>query len=93
MRVEISAPHGRLTLSSVVGLEFDIGNGVANDRIIFTGHLGAVNTALRNAIYSGDADWNTLGRVPNAIFIRSSNSHAELGGVEPIAVEAEQKFW
>lgn len=93
VRVEISAPNGQVTLTRVAGLDFESGNGISNHFLAFTGHSGDVNAAIRNAVYRGDPDWNTLGNVPNAVFIRASNSHAGLGGLEPIAVQTEQKFW
>lgn len=93
MRVEISAPHGQLTLATVAGLSFDTGDGVADEFSVFTGHPGDINTALRGVIYRGDSDWNTRGIVWNTVTITASNSHAELGGIEPVAVYAEQNFW
>lgn len=91
--MEISAPNGLVTLASRAGLDFVIGNGIANEYIVFIGHPGDVNMALRNAVYRGDPEWNTRGSVPNAVTIRSSNSHVGLGGLEPVAVQAENKFW
>lgn len=93
MHVELSAPHGQLTLSSIAGLTFEAGNGDADDFVAFTGHPGDVNAALRDALYRGDPDWNTLNRAPNSITVRVSNSHVGLGGLEPVEVEQEQTLW
>ena len=72
---------------------FEAGDGDADDFMAFTAHPGDVNAALRDALYRGDPDWNTLGRLPNTITVRASNSHAGLGGLEPVEVEAEHKLW
>lgn len=90
--MEISAPHGHLTLSNVASLGFESGNGNSDEFMAFTGHPGDVNRALQGAVYRGESHWNTLGRVPNALTIRASNSHVGLGGLEPVAVEAEHKL-
>ncbi|CAN0475097.1 unnamed protein product, partial [Hapterophycus canaliculatus] len=58
IRVELSAPHGKLTLSTVAGLTFESGSGHGDDFIVFTGHPGNANRALRGAVYRGDPHWN-----------------------------------
>lgn len=93
IRVELSAPHGQLTLSTVAGLTFESGNGSGDEYVAFSGHPGDVNRALRGAIYRGDPHWNTLDHELNALTIVVSNSHAGLGGLEPVAVEATHKMW
>lgn len=91
--MELSAPHGKITLSTVAGLTFESGTGYGDEIVAFTGHPGSVNRALRGAVYSGDRHWNTIGKVPNALTIVASNSHAGLGGQEPVAVEGSHKIW
>lgn len=93
IRVELSAPDGQLTLSTVAGLTFESGSGSGDGFLAFTGHTGDVNRALRGAVYRGDPHWNTLGQSPNSLTIVVSNSHADLGGLEPVAVESTHKLW
>lgn len=93
IRVELSSPHGQLTLSTVGGLTFESGSGSGDEFLAFTGHPGDVNRALRGAIYRGDPHWNTLDQEMNAITVVVSNSHAGLGGLEPVAVESAHKIW
>lgn len=77
----------------MAGLNFETGDGIADKFAVLTGHVGDVNVALRGAVYRGDANWNTLGTIPNNVTITASNSHTDLGGQEPVAVEAEAIFW
>lgn len=93
VRFELEAGAGQITLSSVAGLVFDTGNGESDNFATFTGHPGDINRALRGAVYRGLPDRNTLGQMPHALSLRISNSHAGLGGTEPVAVEAEHTLW
>lgn len=91
--MDISAPHGQITLSTVAGLTFESGSGFGDASVVFTGHPGDVNRALRGAVYRGDPHWNTLGQIPNALNIVVSNSHDGLGGLEPVVVEGTNILW
>lgn len=91
--MEIVAEHGQITLSTVRNLHFDNGNGYGDAFLNMTGHVGDINMALRGAIYQGDPHWNTHGRVPSSVVITASNSHAGLGGIEPVAVQSTVMLW
>ncbi|CAM9224731.1 unnamed protein product, partial [Ectocarpus fasciculatus] len=93
IRVELSAPHAQLTLSTVAGLTFESGSGYGDEFLAFTGHPGDVNRALLGTIYRGDRHWNTLGKGPNELTIVASNSHAGLGGLEPFPVASTHTLW
>ena len=61
VQITLTATHGVLTLSGIVGLTFSTGDGTADASMTFQGTLGAVNTALQglgyapNSGYSGSA--------------------------------------
>ncbi|CAM9199449.1 unnamed protein product, partial [Discosporangium mesarthrocarpum] len=93
VQVEILVDNGQLTLSSTAGLAFDIGDGVSDERMVLTGHPGDVNRSLRRVVYRGDVHWNTLGRTMSGITVSVTNSHAGLGGLEPIAVQTVRTAW
>lgn len=93
IHMEVSAPRGQITLSTTAGLAFEVGDGVADGLLVFKGHVSDVNRALRGALYRGKPNWNTRGAAPNNVTIMATNSHKELGGLEPVKVEAEAMFW
>lgn len=49
--VDLGAGHGTLSLASIAGLAFQIGDGVADASMRFSGSLAAVNGALANVSY------------------------------------------
>ncbi|CAM9231499.1 unnamed protein product, partial [Phaeothamnion confervicola] len=73
IRVEISAAHGRISLSRIAGLTFFAGDGVADAFVTAEGHVADVNRALDGAVYRPDIHWNTRGRPPETVTIRASN--------------------
>ncbi|CAM9142464.1 unnamed protein product, partial [Choristocarpus tenellus] len=93
VRVEILVDHGQLTLSTTVDLSFEVGDGVADERMVLYGHPGDINHAFDRMVYRGDVHWNTLGRPLSRLTISVSNSHSGLGGVEPIAVHTIFSMW
>lgn len=58
MTAELSVSTGVLTLPSVAGLSFSVGDGIADSAMTFSGPLLAVNTALNGIIFRGETDYN-----------------------------------
>jgi hypothetical protein len=57
-------------------------------RHTFNGHIADVNRALSRVLYRPDVHYNTVGRPLSTVAVTVSNSHAALGGTEPVAVTA-----
>ncbi|CAN0054030.1 unnamed protein product, partial [Heterosigma akashiwo] len=56
--VDITVPHGVVTLAQNSSLAFELGSGAAaSSRLRFRGPLGACNRALATLRYLGDRDW------------------------------------
>ena len=56
--VTLSATHGLLTLTTLTGLTFTVGDGTADATMTFHGTLADINTALATAKYTPDANYN-----------------------------------
>ncbi|MBL8829429.1 MAG: cadherin domain-containing protein, partial [Planctomycetaceae bacterium] len=56
--VTLSAGNGALTLASVQGLTFVVGDGLADDTLTFTGSVSDVNTALDGLQFTPAADYH-----------------------------------
>ena len=57
LTVTLTAAHGRLTLTDTANLTFKIGNGIADAALMFSGTIGAINTALDGMRFDPDADF------------------------------------
>ena len=58
MRVSLAGASGTLTLSTLTGLSFIIGDGTADTSMTFTGTLAAINAALNGMTFTPGADFN-----------------------------------
>ena len=58
IRFEVSAAHGKLTLASVAGLTFLVGDGTSDVSMTFTGTLAAINMALATVTYVPNTSYN-----------------------------------
>jgi Ca2+-binding RTX toxin-like protein len=56
--VTLSATNGTLTLTTLAGLTFTVGDGTADATMTFHGTLAAINTALATAGYTPTANYN-----------------------------------
>ncbi|HET9637578.1 MAG TPA: cadherin-like domain-containing protein, partial [Allosphingosinicella sp.] len=56
--VTLSATQGTLTLTTLTGLTFTIGDGTGDTTMTFHGTLAAINTALATAKYTPTANYN-----------------------------------
>jgi VCBS repeat-containing protein len=78
LQVTLAVSHGTLTLSTITGLTFSSGDGVADTTMTFRGTLAAVNTALRGMAYRPDANYNG----PDTLTITTSDQgNTGSGGV------------
>lgn len=58
LQVTLNSTNGTLTLGTVAGLTFIVGDGVADASMIFTGTLTAINSALVGLTYVPAPDYN-----------------------------------
>ena len=63
LQVTLSVGNGRLTLGQTVALTFTQGNGTADESMIFSGTLAAVNAALDGLAYQPNADFTGQDRL------------------------------
>ena len=56
--VTLTATNGTLTLTTLTGLTFTVGDGTADATMTFHGTLAAINTALATASYTPAANYN-----------------------------------
>jgi Ca2+-binding RTX toxin-like protein len=61
--VTLAATNGTLTLTTLAGLAFTVGDGTADASMTFTGTLAAINTALATATYAPAANFNGAAQV------------------------------
>ncbi len=57
LEVTIVATNGTITLASIAGLTFTVGDGVGDTTMTFTGDTDAINAALDGLQYLGDPDF------------------------------------
>jgi len=55
--VTLSATHGTLTLTTLTGITFSVGDGTADGAMTFHGTLADINTALASAKYTPDGNY------------------------------------
>lgn len=58
LQVRLNSTNGTLTLGSLAGLTFTVGDGVSDVSMIFTGTLTAINNALAGMTYRPAPDYN-----------------------------------
>ena len=52
VRVTLTATNGTITLSTIAGLAFSVGDGTADPTMTFTGTLASINTALQGMTFA-----------------------------------------
>ncbi|TAN58804.1 MAG: hypothetical protein EPN20_15950, partial [Magnetospirillum sp.] len=57
LQVTLSAGHGTLTMGTLTGLSFSVGDGTSDAAMIFTGTKAEINTALASLSYQGNQDY------------------------------------
>ncbi|MCA9036957.1 MAG: hypothetical protein KDA91_17600, partial [Planctomycetaceae bacterium] len=57
LRVTLSATNGLLSLSTLAGLSFDIGDGTSDSTMRFSGTLSSINAALDGLQFTPDTDF------------------------------------
>ncbi len=72
--MNISVSHGKVTLSSLAGLRFTLGDGIYDASITFYGKKTDVNTALNNLVYKSDDDY-----VGADVLVLSTNDQGSTG--------------
>lgn len=63
VQVTLSVTHGRITLGSLTGLTFTVGDGTADTDLTFRGPLNNVNAALTNLVYSPNHNFTSTDRL------------------------------
>jgi hypothetical protein len=58
LTIELGASVGFISLGSVGGLSFDIGDGASDPQMRFTGSIGAINSAISTIFYRADPDYH-----------------------------------
>src|SRR5262249_15535876 len=58
LQVTLTAADGKLTLGSLTGLTFSVGDGSGDATMTFTGLLADINAALQGLVFSPNADFN-----------------------------------
>jgi len=58
LQVQLTATNGTLTLGSLVGLTFTVGDGTADTTMTFTGTITNINTALTGAVFTPTSNYN-----------------------------------
>jgi ELWxxDGT repeat protein/VCBS repeat-containing protein len=78
LTVNVFASRGQLSLSSIAGLAFDLGDGVQDEALTFRGTQAAINNALRTLTYRPNADFNGNDTISINV---SDGGNTGLGGV------------
>lgn len=78
LTVNVFASRGQLSLSSIAGLAFDLGDGVQDEVLTFRGAQAAINNALRTLTYRPNADFNGNDTISLNV---SDGGNTGLGGV------------
>jgi hypothetical protein len=60
LQITLTAADGKLTLGSLTGLTFSVGDGSGDATMTFTGLLADINAALQGMVFSPNADFNGL---------------------------------
>jgi CSLREA domain-containing protein len=58
IQASLTATHGTLTLSTITGLTFSVGDGSADSTLTFTGSLANINVALEGLVFTPDTAYN-----------------------------------
>ena len=58
VQVSLSVSNGTLSLSSITGLSFSVGDGTGDASMVFSGTISAINTALAGLTYTPTANYN-----------------------------------
>ena len=77
--VTLSVGHGTLTLGSHTGLTFLSGDGTADASMSFTGTVSAIDTALAQLRYQGDANYNGADSLAVSV---NDQGHTGAGGAQ-----------
>jgi hypothetical protein len=56
--VSLSSTHGTMSMTTIAGLTFTVGDGTADAAMTFHGTLASINTALATATYTPDANYS-----------------------------------
>lgn len=63
LTVSLAVANGVISLGSAAGVTIATGSGNRDKNLVFSGSLGAINTALASLVYQGDKDFNGTDRI------------------------------
>jgi YVTN family beta-propeller protein len=84
IQVQLSVTNGTLTMTTLTGLTFSVGDGSADAAMTFTGTLTAVNTALATLRYDPTANFPGAAASGTAAFSITTNDQGNSGSGGPL---------
>jgi YVTN family beta-propeller protein len=85
IQVQLSVTNGTLTMTTLAGLVFTVGDGTADTAMTFTGTLAAVNTALGTLRYDPTLNFPGAAASGTAVFSITTNDQGNTGSGGPLS--------
>jgi YVTN family beta-propeller protein len=85
MQIQLSVTNGTLTMTTLTGLSFAVGDGTADAAMTFTGTLSAVNMALATLRFNPTANFPGAAASGTAAFSITSNDQGNSGSGGPLS--------
>jgi YVTN family beta-propeller protein len=85
IQIQLSVTNGTLTMTTLTGLTFTVGDGTADAAMTFTGTLAAVNTALATLRYNPTANFPGAAASGTAAFSITTNDQGNTGSGGPLS--------
>jgi YVTN family beta-propeller protein len=79
IQIQLSVTNGTLTMTTLTGLTFSVGDGTADAAMTFTGTLAAVNTSLGTLRFNPTANFPGAAASGTAAFSITSNDQGNTG--------------
>jgi YVTN family beta-propeller protein len=84
IQVQLSVTNGTLTMTTLTGLSFTVGDGTADAAMTFTGTLAAVNTALATLRFTPTLNFPVAAASGTAAFSITTNDQGNSGSGGPL---------
>jgi YVTN family beta-propeller protein len=84
IQIQLSVTNGTLTMTTLTGLSFTVGDGTADAAMTFTGTLAAANTALATLRYDPTANFPGAAASGTAAFSITTNDQGNSGSGGPL---------
>ncbi|MBR7522572.1 DUF4347 domain-containing protein [Pseudomonas juntendi] len=79
MQLALTASNGLMTLGSLAGLTFSLGDGASDSAMTFSGTLAAINTALNGLTFTPQPGFNGVGSIT---FESNDQGYSGSGGIK-----------